>query len=742
MTTSRKLKLRPYARILTMLGDQLIKNERIALVEVIKNSYDADASWVKVTFEGFTEDLGMTPRSRIVIEDDGDGMNEETIEKHWVNPATPIKHRTKQDKPVTRKGRVIQGEKGIGRFALLKLGRRVHITTRTARSPGEIDVILDVSMYDAQFGASGDSPLFLDELDVAVRKIEPAETIRKETIRVGARQLKRSDHGTRIVVSHLEGNWSRARLKSVYQDLMRLQSPFDLLHGKGVEPDFEVAIHQDSGLFPFTEDYAEQLSALIENNAVLRIEKGRFDGDRTITFDLDGKHVELLLDDPDVTGLKLFRREHNGAALPERGMQCGPFQFAFYAFDFSADAKGRYKLDNKQREFIKNHRIYLYRDGVRVYPYGDPDDDWLRIDVDRGTIKASEFLSNDQVVGHVDITQADNPRLIDKTSREGLIDTGYPTQDFTFVIRLILAWIRKRPYTDYRNELQTRKEVDVFKQHKVQSALDDAFEAAAEDPTLSKKISAIRELYQTERNYLVHRAESTEHLAGVGLSVETASHDVMVAMTRAIALVDQLAKQTQRPGDLDKQAFERELMAIRGSLAFVETQLKDIQLLFRSSKQRRRSIVVREVLDKVLHLFRNALDRAQIAVDVEAVGSPLVAKTTDAVLLQVFLNLFDNALYWLQAVTRKRRIRILLNGNEGTLIFSDNGPGVRADDAAYVFEPFFSGKGEEGRGLGLYIARQLLERHDYAIGLADLKNQRLLPGATFVISFVAGGDHA
>ena len=51
--TSKPLKFRPYARLLTMLGDQLIKNERIALVELIKNSYDADASWVKVTFKGF-----------------------------------------------------------------------------------------------------------------------------------------------------------------------------------------------------------------------------------------------------------------------------------------------------------------------------------------------------------------------------------------------------------------------------------------------------------------------------------------------------------------------------------------------------------------------------------------------------------------------------------------------------------------------------------------------------------------
>jgi signal transduction histidine kinase len=107
------------------------------------------------------------------------------------------------------------------------------------------------------------------------------------------------------------------------------------------------------------------------------------------------------------------------------------------------------------------------------------------------------------------------------------------------------------------------------------------------------------------------------------------------------------------------------------------------------------------------------------------------------VLLQVFLNLFDNAVYWLRSKTSgKRQIEVLLDGDDGQLIFADNGPGIKADDAPYVFEPFYSGRGEEGRGLGLYIARQLLERQDYSIELADTKRQRLLPGANFVVSFV------
>ena len=85
MTSPILLKFRPYARLLTMLGDQLIKDERIALVELIKNSYDADASWVKVTFSKFGDLFEVTPSSVITIEDDGTGMKRDVLENHWVS---------------------------------------------------------------------------------------------------------------------------------------------------------------------------------------------------------------------------------------------------------------------------------------------------------------------------------------------------------------------------------------------------------------------------------------------------------------------------------------------------------------------------------------------------------------------------------------------------------------------------------------------------------------------------------
>ena len=90
----KSLTIRPYARLITMLGEQLIKNEIIALTELIKNSYDADASIVRIKFENIKkeqEGFLTIDESKIIIEDNGCGMNREILEKHWLNPATPEK---------------------------------------------------------------------------------------------------------------------------------------------------------------------------------------------------------------------------------------------------------------------------------------------------------------------------------------------------------------------------------------------------------------------------------------------------------------------------------------------------------------------------------------------------------------------------------------------------------------------------------------------------------------------------
>lgn len=747
-----ELKFKPYARLLTMLGDQLIKNERVALVEVIKNSYDADADWVTVRFEHFTSNFEATSDSRIIIEDNGFGMTEETIKNHWINPATPNKLLGKKIQPRTPSGRVIQGEKGIGRFALLKLGRHIQITTRPQGGPAELELTLDLTKFNDDFieeTKDGAKALYLEDIGLNFKKCESPKTIVEREINLGNRVVQREPYGTQIVISHLKTAWSRKKVEEAFDDVTRLQSIFDIIEqpsepvkpSKNAPRPFEVLIYRDNDYQHFAQAIKSHLDGLIQDASVLKIENGYFDpSSGKFTFTQDGSPTSINLHDAEIEGLSVFRRNFGkgGELIKHRGLECGPFGFTFYAFDFSNDAKGKHLLNSDDKDLIREHRIYLYRDGIRVYPYGDPTDDWLGIDIYRGTIRASEFLSNDQVLGYVTITQTDNPKLRDKTSREGLIEEGHATRDFVALLQVFLAWVRKRPYEGYRRGVRERVDIDVFKKAQVVDALNEAWDLAQKHAPKEVQDQLVKaaQLYKAERQYLVQRAETTEHLAGVGLSVETASHDLMVAMSQSLRVLDGLLTETQRRGTLDKDKFSRDLTMIRGSLSFIQTQLKDIQLLFKSTKQRRKDIRVSDMLDKVVRLFEPALQRNHINIHIDKTKEPLVAKTTEAVLLQVLLNLFDNAVYWLEGKEGNRNITIKLDGEAGELVFADDGPGIREDDVPYIFDAFYSGKGDEGRGLGLYIAKQLLERHDYTISLITRNSEKLLCGANFQISFV------
>lgn len=752
---SKNLKIRPYARLITMLGDQLIKNEIIALVELIKNSYDADASWVKVSFVDFNEDFSINPSSKIVIEDDGCGMDEKILEKHWLNPATPDKLKRKSEKTLTDKGRIMQGEKGIGRFAIFKLGKDIKIISRRQKQTDKnsqsdkeiiqnkfIDEGEDVenylsynfSNYDDNFLSENgeEKELFLDDLNIVLETEQSPKVIIEKKILLGTSEIVRKPYGTRIEISDLKSNWTAAKIEKVQREIGKMQPIF----AKDDFSDFHVWIYQDENIHISQERYKEKLAICLENKSVFKVKNGKFDSSTNeIKFELNDRTIELSFNDSDITGLRLFQKYFKDASYIT---ECGDFRFEFYIFDLkiSSENPSKYMLDKEEKDIIKEHRIYLYRDNIRVMPYGDPDDDWLRIDMARGTVSAAEFLSNDQVVGCVYITQEGNPKLKDKTNREGLIEEGKALEDFINVLQLILKYLRKKVYAQYLIDKKRKVEIDHAKKGRPLEIIEKAKKKYKNDDKALKIISNFETSYRQEQKVLFDRIDKTESLAAVGLSIETASHDIMLFIKKTLDSQDALIKELMLGGEINQDELLTRLTLIRGNLSMVETQMKDIQLLFPSTKSKTKNINIRDIIDKVYGLYKRPFAENGIKYNIYTTSKPLIVKTTDAVLLQVLINLFDNALYWLKTVSTEREILISIDGNQQKLIFSDSGPGIKDEDVSYVFEAFYSGKGEEGRGLGLYIAKQLLDKYDYTIELAEFSKDKKLKGANFVMEFI------
>lgn len=738
------LKIRPYARLLTMLGEQLIKDEQIALAELIKNGYDADADWVKVSFVGFKlkeegDDFEITKESKIIIEDNGSGMDRDIIETSWMNPATPNKKLKEKTSIVTKKGRTIQGEKGIGRFAVLKLGRNVVINTRPKGKDKEYTLTYDFSKYDDDFLKENgeEKELYLDQLSIDLQEESPVHLVERMVV-VNNKEFTDNAHGTRIVISDLKGTWDNGKIDNVNKESQKLESVFDKIFKRTVRNPFNIGFNMNGVDMPYIDPKVDKLATLLKEYPVLKITKGRYNHIKLqFEYELNGNPYKLSLQDSLLTALTPFKERFmankdmfGNPVLREP--ECGSFSFNFFVFDLAADKESVYYLDKSDKEIVKEHRIYLYRDKIRVSPYGDADNDWLETDKKRGTGKAGGYLSNDQVVGFVDITKKGNPMLKDKTNREGLIEEGKSTRDFIMLIHSFLLYIRQHPYEQYKQKVKLVKEQRDAELRVTESKFQRLLDIVKDNPEAIELYRDLHSAYIKEKEIYNNRINVTEELAAVGLSVETASHDLMMMLSQGINYLGDLSDSV-KGGRLEKSELSKELSTIKDILLFVQDEMRNIQLLFKSSKQRRRSIRVASLLEKVVHIYKNALKRANIDLKIEKKGIPLVIKCTDAVILQLLINLFDNAIYWLSSINRiDKQIYIVLNGDKKELVFADNGPGVAQDDRPYIFEAFYSGK-DEGRGLGLYIARQLLERMGYSICLMNISE--LLPGANFKIDF-------
>jgi signal transduction histidine kinase len=733
---SEAIYFRPHARLLTMLGEQLIKNDKIALVELVKNAYDADATRVTVDFRGFGSGLETLPGSTIVITDNGHGMAPEVLRSAWMSPATPEKLRRKARRPTTDSGRILQGEKGIGRFAVFKLGAALTLRTREKSSPEE--TLLEIDLLEVEQATSdealllppgeniGDAPeeIYLDQVAAQLQSREPVLFTDEGDM----------PHGTQIEVGHIRSAWSLKKAQETYADLERVQ-PI-MWRSTAVSPDFSIEFQADGRNLGFAGDREEEFGAVLER-AVLSVTEGEVDiVAREVRFLLNGRPSRLQLDDAEVRALRPFRERFGTAeANPAPEFACGSFGFEFYIFDLSNLAPTENQLDREEKGVLREHRIYLYRDGVRVYPYGDPDDDWLQIDVIRGTQSARSMFSNDQTVGYVSITQRDNPQLQDKTNREGLLELGNATRDFVALIQTVLAYLRSKPYEQYSAANRRARE----QKKPIREQVDSHFEelkTGALSLQAQQAVDRLEVAINREREVAEQQIARTQDLAGVGLSVETASHDLIAAGSEALRLARLVVSGLRQLGLTGENVFSI-ATSLAQRLEFIDSRFADVQGLFVSSRKKRGNVDVAQLARRVGSMYAAMHSAKKIEFEVDP-DLELVVNTVEGSVLQAIINLVDNATFWLLASPEPRRIRVFSSGPR-SLSVSDSGPGVSASDEPFIFEPFYSGRGEDGKGLGLYIAREAGSRSGFAVELARSTAPEALGGATFTLVFDESG---
>lgn len=299
-TKSGTTPFKPRARLVSILGEHLIRDATVGIIELVKNGYDADADYVRVELLN----LAYPERTTIVVSDNGVGMDLQTVLTKWVEPASGHKEAQKRAAQRTPRGRLPLGEKGVGRFATQKLGKELTLITRAKDEPEEVYVEVDWSMFERE-------DAYLESVPVSWKLREPQIFIGNRT-------------GTRLEMTGARAKWTEGDVAKVAQNLKRLMSPFRTPDAFRVQlkcPEYRQYQDLDPG------DLLKQAHATF---VAIVDEDGSIEYD--YEFKLPGyeKRTSSAKSDEEGSDLRLTNKNWGDS---KRKPRCGPFYLNFYLWD-------------------------------------------------------------------------------------------------------------------------------------------------------------------------------------------------------------------------------------------------------------------------------------------------------------------------------------------------------------------------------------------------------------------------
>ena len=695
------------ARLMLLLGEQLITDEVAAVSELVKNSYDADATKVSVTFFRVSEpEVG-----HIIVTDNGHGMTLEKLLSSWLELGTLSKARGPDQKPRLSeiKKRVSLGEKGLGRLAVHKLGRLTELVTRRVHTNLETKLTLDWTAFEKSDG-------FLEDVPVEWEQTEPHVFAGPELT-----------GGTQIKISKLQRRWNRETIVRAQRSLLAMRSPFAELS------DFDVAISFEDALAPEVPFY--DMSELIKKATYAFT--GEVDATGRIRYQYQFKRPDLQELARETRQTKDIRESQHFS--DDRIPVCGPFRVRFYSWDLSPQDKRAVFGDTAvYDEMIEpNTGVKVFRDGFRVLPYGNPDNDWLSMDLGR-VRQFEQRLSRNQVIGAIEISSQTNPQLLDKTDREGLIDND-AFRDFRSLIKSVLTEFEADRLADRRKLKEATGRIrdetsdrTVFTRNMALLSSTITEQAKLDPETRRQYGKLIAEARQAFDSVLTEREQPLLVAASIGLTYMMPTHEARRDIHEAIKVLRKMR-------DSKGLSLEQTDSAI-ALLKQADSTVGGIGRLMQRTGEDE-SFEPDKAAKAALELMRYRLQRNDITWQLDVRSSKRVTGS-DRLVTVLLLNFLDNSIYWLlRKRPEERQIKVIVDSSDGgsILIVSDSGQGFGDDDIETVTLPFFTRK-PNGMGLGLYIADRIAKMSGAHLKLVSQNEvSGLLSGANIAVVFSKAG---
>jgi signal transduction histidine kinase len=700
-----------------LLGRELITDRVTAVFELVKNCYDANATIVTVDLQN----VSSTKKEdrKIVITDNGTGMSFADIRDKWMVVGTNSK-RTRQysDPPFNRK---LVGEKGVGRFAVDKLGERLVIHTKQVYSEKIVDgkkeiegenwlnVTINWNEYEARAIAStkGNQLSLFTEID------------NDYSFQKG----NKDEHGTSLIISDVSEEWSELDVIRLYNELAKLISPFYPL-----TPPFDIFLNSNEVL-------------AYTNKPVKSDPIKYFSHFQEIDFNLTKGDQESL-----------FFNQKKGTIEKEiiPIQEFGPIKFKIYFFNESAKRKfgSAYKGSDERIDGVK-----IYRDGVITTPFAEynshPDykKDILGIDK-RLWREIFSKVGTREVIGVLDISKERNPLIIDATNRQDFVDNSAYKKLKEFIIKQLDVFGAVKKYEkDSKRSVVEKELIQAGLEVKTFSATLSKVEqlAVGQEPEVKQVFNALKtqasQLQRaitgsiSEQKKFEKDVQRKERILRSLVSMQEFASMIAHAVRTSIAKVKHLGEffKLNFPNEEFKRFYPLYASQIYDEM---NTLLKvtDFMLSYASADKDYEDVNVKDLLSELLTkayetVFRN--ENITLQIDLK---NDFVVNTNRQAFQDVFQNLVSNSIKALRN-TKEKRIKCsgYLDAENFTIYFSDNGAGINKGDEDWIFGLFNTRTADiGGAGLGLYIAEMQIKSMNGTIRVVE--NEFKPTGATFKIT--------
>ncbi len=764
------------ARTLLELGKELISSDEVALYELIKNGIDAGSPRIEieaqivlthtsyvtatdsldeevppaVVLAKITEQLviGTTPEQRakflkplraatgnperfrralqvsyhqnnwIEVRDTGEGMTLDTLDEVYLTVGT----RSRRAKNM--QGATYLGDKGVGRLSTMRLGDRLKVTTSTATDTHE-------NVLKINWG------LFTHESDM------PADKIRVVPYR-GLRKQDKSSHGTTIRISQLNADWHSARFSEIlHGKIARMIDPFEAGRGNKLLR----VVHNGSRLIVPSIPKKLLDAAHATMRASLKFENDEPVIEGEVNYRLRNRKRPIAQRGAEVYSIAQNvskRRTKKGEAAfqnspirPKALRELGPFEVEIFWYNrlVVEAVDGLTATKQQTRDEIREWAggPMLFRHGFRILPYGEPDDDWVGLDL-KAFGRSGFKLNRQQVIGRIGVTSA-HTALSEQTNREGLVES-----DAAHALRTIVTWLLDNEMRAVINDADKDEKLSKREAERValefretQRQVEQTLEAirkrvGPEQKTLVDRLSAQIALLSDQCENVVGKTDAMTdelqderekfvHLAAIGLMTEFIFHE----LDRAVGHTVRTLAEAQESG------AKASLRSLEAQLVTLQKRIATFDDLAAERRQTKSNFDLSDVVDLVLENHANQFERHGIKIDFDKPKGGFKIRAVRGMVIQILENLISNSVYWLKQEKNyhpkfKPRITIDVDPDDEALTVTDNGPGVDPRRRETIFEPFVTSKpAGQGRGLGLYIARELAQYHDWKLYLDEEK---------------------